>query len=448
MHSIHIKQNFIKRYQRYSLIKAFLSLLFYLRKDVRKTNINFFYVIFTFIFYFFGLLYIEINFFFQNIFNAIREKKGIQKLRKTILLNFNFLKKNTYIIPYPVNLNKKDLWLFEYLNFYYLKPSILVKVKNANLYIATEFGIVYKNFIINIKSIHGKWDKRNVKILKNYFEMIFTHHIGSEFKKEEDIILLNSDNNYLLIHNWFNYYHWITESLCRLINVKDDILQYTLVLPETLKSNIYVQSSLALFNNVQIKYVPNESSIKFNQLNFVSQKKYCDNYDPELLGQLKEYLINRVSELKIVSPIKNKNIFINRNKADRRSIINDEEVNVILKKYDFEIIDFEDYSFYEQIAISQNCSNLIGAHGSGLTNMIFMPAGSKVMELHRLVRNKKEHHSKVYWRLAGALKHKYYYQFCNIDPENDTFFTTNISIGIEEFENNLKLLLSDNGNKK
>ena len=80
-----------------------------------------------------------------------------------------------------------------------------------------------------------------------------------------------------------------------------------------------------------------------------------------------------------------------------------------------------------------------------------MPSGSKVMELHREVYNKNEHHSKVYWRLAGAMGLKYYYQFCKpvlVESYNERykrknyfnadFHIFNLELDLNKFEENLK----------
>ncbi len=42
---------------------------------------------------------------------------------------------------------------------------------------------------------------------------------------------------------------------------------------------------------------------------------------------------------------------------------------------------FEKVSFADQVRTMRACRLLVGNHGAGLTNMIFMPTGSRVIEI-------------------------------------------------------------------
>jgi capsular polysaccharide biosynthesis protein len=65
----------------------------------------------------------------------------------------------------------------------------------------------------------------------------------------------------------------------------------------------------------------------------------------------------------------------------------------------------EDLSFIRQIKLMQGTKVLLGAHGAGLTNMLFMPAGSVVVE----IRKEGDCHNNCFYSLASALGHRYYY---------------------------------------
>ena len=91
-----------------------------------------------------------------------------------------------------------------------------------------------------------------------------------------------------------------------------------------------------------------------------------------------------------------------------------------------------------------------------MTNMIFMKEGGKILDFYRHIKSSKDHHCIVYWRLAGVLKHEFYYQFCEPITSNNVekyanrknyfnadFHTFHLNIDITEFENNLILLLAE-----
>lgn len=438
-----LKKLFIHKTQRFYVVKSFLYMWHLIKKNEKKPTATTYKVIKTFLTFNILNLFTSTKFLIAKILNTIRMLPLVLVVRQKVLCTLPFLKKNYYEVPYPKNTNAKSSTLFKNKNYYYLKPSRLRKIKNNYLYIETYYGIVHKKYSIINDSIHGKYDKRNIKILRPYNKIAFENYVKAAFKNGEQILHSDTKNNYLHIHHWFNYYHWLTESLPRLLIAIEKKANYTIVLPESLKNIAFVQDSLSAFSNIDVVYFPDYATVFFKELNFVSIKKYCDNYDPLQLKLLRELLLKHVVNNKVSPPVNANRIFINRQLSGRRTIINNKEVEELLQRYDVQIINFEDYNFFEQIAIANNCRFLIGAHGSGLTNMMFMEKGARVFELHKKVENKYDHHSTVYWRMAGVLSHTYYCQFCDTEPQDDDIFTTSIYIDVELFEKNLKLFFTE-----
>ena len=72
--------------------------------------------------------------------------------------------------------------------------------------------------------------------------------------------------------------------------------------------------------------------------------------------------------------------------ASRRYIINDDECILKIRekfsdKYNIIEVKFEEMKYLDQIAIMNNCKLLIGAHGAGITNCLFMNENTHVIEL-------------------------------------------------------------------
>lgn len=76
-----------------------------------------------------------------------------------------------------------------------------------------------------------------------------------------------------------------------------------------------------------------------------------------------------------------KRIYISRKNAKWARIVNEEEILPALKKYDFDIIQFEDYTIVEQINFMQNSDFVIGVQGSGLINVAYQKENSKIIEI-------------------------------------------------------------------
>jgi capsular polysaccharide biosynthesis protein len=75
-----------------------------------------------------------------------------------------------------------------------------------------------------------------------------------------------------------------------------------------------------------------------------------------------------------------KYILVSR-KNSSRNLLNENELYEKIKKYGFQRFHFEELSSLDQIEISFNSKIMIGYHGSGLTNLIFMKPNSYVVDI-------------------------------------------------------------------
>ncbi|RQH30273.1 tetratricopeptide repeat protein [Okeania hirsuta] len=97
-------------------------------------------------------------------------------------------------------------------------------------------------------------------------------------------------------------------------------------------------------------------------------------------------------------------IYISRNKAKYRRVINEEKVIDILSEYGFVTIELETLSVVEQASLFANAKVIVSPHGSGLTNIMFCSPETTVIEL--VSPNYIKHY---YWAIAQQLGLKYYY---------------------------------------
>ncbi|WP_370159007.1 glycosyltransferase family 61 protein [Salipiger bermudensis] len=110
-------------------------------------------------------------------------------------------------------------------------------------------------------------------------------------------------------------------------------------------------------------------------------------------------------------------IYISRAEAPLRRILNESEVMAILAPFGFEKVVSENLSYKEQVALFSETDFIIGAHGAGLTNMLFCSPGFSVIELLN------QYFTRVYWSLSQALGSEHYKNLQSdrlITPEHET----------------------------
>jgi tetratricopeptide (TPR) repeat protein len=74
-------------------------------------------------------------------------------------------------------------------------------------------------------------------------------------------------------------------------------------------------------------------------------------------------------------------IYISREKAVHRRVLNEDKIITLLEKYGFKSVTLENLSVSEQAAYLGAAKVIVAPHGGGLTNLVFCQPGTKVLEL-------------------------------------------------------------------
>ena len=93
-------------------------------------------------------------------------------------------------------------------------------------------------------------------------------------------------------------------------------------------------------------------------------------------------------------------IFLTR--KGRRCFDNQTRLEEIAMSHGLEIVDTDGMSVEDQIRLFSEVGVLVANHGAGLTNMIYMPRGGKVLELFS-----GKWKNDCYFRLSSIMEHKY-----------------------------------------
>ena len=242
-----------------------------------------------------------------------------------------------------------------------------------------------------------------------------------------------SVGSYMLVHSPFShtYYHWLLESLPKLYLLRDYISEVTVLLPEHYNEDFH-QQSLAIFSVSKTVSIQEKYNYHVKSLIGATQLKQA-HHNPQLLKGFVEFLKERVSlDFKVAD-----RIYVSRYQAKTRHVKNESHLKPILNLHNIKVVYLEDYSFDQQISIFHNSQLVIGAHGAGLANMIFMKKESSILELRPFDGGTNY----FFYALANACSHHYYYQFGSSESAKKDF-SADFRVDEGEFGDNIKKILT------
>ncbi len=242
-----------------------------------------------------------------------------------------------------------------------------------------------------------------------------------------------------------NYFHWLFDVLPR-IKICEKVFDISKIdyflLPDTKKK--FQVESLDVLKIPKNKWL---SSRNFRHIIsdeiIITQHPYCINNDADVEIEnipiwISEWLKSVCLDKK---KFNNKNypskIYIDRkdsvsNTRKLRSIINEDQVKDLLKKYNFKIVSLSNYSFEEQVRIINSAKEIVGLHGAGFANFCFCEPNTKVIEL------KSTTSGKMYENLA--FNNKLEYKSVSSEPIGINYNNQygHIKVSIDNLEEKLK----------
>ncbi|MCX7596059.1 MAG: glycosyltransferase family 61 protein [Fischerella sp.] len=130
-------------------------------------------------------------------------------------------------------------------------------------------------------------------------------------------------------------------------------------------------------------------------------------------------------------------IYISRQTASYRRVINESEVTDFLKKYGFETIQLESMSVTEQIKQMAAVKVVIAPHGAGLTNIVFCNPGTKIIEIFS-----PDEVIPYYWIISNHIGLEYYYLIGNKVEDTNSLCKTGQNISIITDQGNIFVALN------
>lgn len=170
-----------------------------------------------------------------------------------------------------------------------------------------------------------------------------------------------------------NIYHWLVDCLprLRLLNELpfDDV---SLICHEGMTKYQWatLKAIAAQFRNLHTEIISADEDWILENYVFLSFGSGLNSafLQRDCLQFLRHGLMPVVCEPALSSQ---RRIYVSREQAGKRRLQNEVEVRALLKQMDFETVRLERMSIADQVSCFQQASLVVGAHGAGLTNILF-----------------------------------------------------------------------------
>lgn len=272
-----------------------------------------------------------------------------------------------------------------------------------------------------LRNVHVTWDGAVFHNLRLFGPSIVRRGFLGRF---QDTLLLRQwvgekvrvvGTDIAVCHNQWsteNYYHWLIDSLPRLLVLRSVHPGMKLMLPQVSALHPvpeFISTSARLMGfpdqlPLNPRQILSAQSVVMPDLAATSLTQH-----PELVRQVQKELLAALCP-EPVQPFRR--VYAARAAGFPRNLFNEPEVEAWLGQEGFEKVYFERLSLLEQVRLMRETEVLLAVHGAGMTNMLFLPGTARVIEIHN-----KEYGDPCYLRLASCLGLEFYVCPCTgLDP--------------------------------
>lgn len=327
----------------------------------------------------------------------------------------------------PVNFDRDHLQLFQHEFEKQIPKSELLAFENVRV---SSEGLIFKDNRILPESFAyafelGEWKRRSV------LKFLGTNYFFRRPRKIADEVLWITDY-------WSKgYFHWVTDALTRLYVVRDLLDQVVLMLPWEFATRDFVRTSLEVFGVKRYDFINRDEVLLCDRLVMPTHTAPSGHFRDEVISGVRNTLLAAFGDSNYRG--EGERIYISRRAAGRRRIVNEDQITPLLNSAGFQTIYAEELAFQDQVKVMSRARYVVSNHGAGLTNMLFMKNGSRVLELRHI----SDYVNNCYFVLASALQFDYYYQLCEPTPDKADPHTADLKIDPPELKKNLALLLEN-----
>ena len=228
---------------------------------------------------------------------------------------------------------------------------------------ATNDGQIILDTAMDLPNVLVKCSPR---LLMNYDQLATEH----SYDCVVSLVHIFCNNHYV------NYFHWLTDSLI-LLEGSRAFEKTTGIKPKILinkNPNSFQEQYLELIGveKNELIYWEDYKKVSVAKLVVVKSRRTGTNMDEIVSPHGLRWMRNSIlKNLPKTSKKYKERIFLNREHAEIRRVLNFDELRPVLERYDFEIVELDNLKVAEQINLFRQVEFLFAIHGAGLTNMLF-----------------------------------------------------------------------------
>ncbi|UOQ67220.1 glycosyltransferase family 61 protein [Hymenobacter volaticus] len=297
------------------------------------------------------------------------------------------------------------------------QPTLPANISALPAALAAAFKqqITYKpHAVYTLDKVNISWDGSVFKNLRVFIPSLvqakFVRRLQDTFLLRQwlgqHVALPDSEVGIAVVHDeWSvgNYYHWLVDSLPRLLVLREKYPNYLLLIPDFLppkNTPDYIKISAAILGFEKYFPVNTRQIVKAKHVVLPELTAESLFQNPILIQRVRTELIGALGS---GNTEPKKRVYASRATQSVRRVINENEVITLLEGYGFEIVLFENLSFVQQVQLMQQTAVFMGVHGAGMTNLLFLPSNARIVELLN-----QESGDLCYFRLASCCALSYF----------------------------------------
>lgn len=230
---------------------------------------------------------------------------------------------------------------------------------------------------------------------------------------------------YVRVHTSYRgYYHWLLESVPKLLEAQRAIPNFTLLLPASYTNTFYADT-LRLLRLTAVERLQPQTMYHVPELALPLLPEAQGNYSAPVMREVKAAFL-AAAGVGQEAPAQPTRLYISRSKAPRRKVLNEGEVEQLLGRYGFRCVCFEDFAFEDQLRLCASANVLVSMHGAGLSNMIFMPEQATIVEFRKF----DDGLNYFFTGLGETLGYQYHLLYCPAADEQQSVQDADLYVDI------------------